>query len=266
MSTYRLIAHTEGSGAWNMAVDEAILESHISGQCAPTLRLYGFAPPAISLGYNQKASPELEQRARDNGFDLVRRPTGGRAVLHVGELTYSFVGKSLGEDPEGFLEATITGAYRQICQGLILALKQLSVESALGPAGTAYRHMDDCFAATTGADLQVGGLKIAGSAQVRRRGAVLQHGSILLDQDQGLAAELLAGSTASGLPHHANLFELAGREIALGELEEAMQIGFSQAFGCRFQRQDLSQLELERTRQLCRVAASAQKNKKRLRR
>ncbi len=239
---WRLIAFAAHSGETNMAVDEAILEAHLAGAVPPTLRLYGFDPPAISVGHTQKIPADLLEKAQARGFDVVRRPTGGRAVLHYGDLTYSFVASSA----DGTLSESVSAAYRQICAGLQYGFKLLGLNLELGDAHTPYRHLHDCFHATTGSDLHIGGVKIAGSAQLRRRGAVLQHGSILLDQDQRLMPELLpAGASASnGGPRHVNLFEAAGRRFSFPELQEALKAGFQSAFEAGFQTEPLTNFEL----------------------
>jgi lipoate-protein ligase A len=260
---WRLIRYEAFDGATNMAIDEAILESHIKGDTPPTLRFYGFQPEAISLGYAQKLDDALLQRLKQSKYSLVRRPTGGRAVLHAGDLTYSFVGSSLGSSvdqdtagginakSEGFLDHSVSKAYKQICAGLIEGLKILDLNSGLGASHVNYRDVHDCFLAATGADLQVDGLKLVGSAQLRRRQGVLQHGSILLNQEQEIMANLfspeavLVAASAKKEEkrnHHANLFELINKR-PIFEIEEALIAGFSTAFGATFETQGLTAAE-----------------------
>lgn len=236
--SWRMIVYAENDAATNMAVDEAILESHLQKVVPPTLRVYRFNPPAMSVGLNQTMPPDVVERVRARGFDLVRRPTGGRAVLHLGELTYSFVASS----DDGTLGSSVSEAYRQICRGLQCALSSLGVNLELGSAHTPYRHVHDCFHATTGSDLHVNGIKMIGSAQLRRRGAVLQHGSILLEQEHDLMSELL-GSSNSSDNLRANLFEACGKELATAQLQEALKLGFEQAFGVSFLQAELSSFE-----------------------
>lgn len=237
---WRMIGFSENDAATNMAVDEAILESHLQKAVPATLRVYRFNPPAMSVGHNQTVPPDVVERVLAGGFDLVRRPTGGRAVLHVGDLTYSFVASS----DDGPLGASVNEAYRQICRGLQCALSIVGVSLELGSAHTPYRHVHDCFHATTGSDLHVNGAKMIGSAQLRRRGAVLQHGSILLQQEHDLMSELLGGSD-SGEMRRANLFEICGKELATAQLQEALKLGFEQAFKVSFQEGELSSFERE---------------------
>jgi len=242
---WRLIAYAEHDAAMNMAIDETILTSHLEGLAPPTVRLYGFQPAAVSIGYAQTLAPEVVERIRAAGLDLVRRPTGGRAVLHLSDLTYSFVGTAHGapanttngeQSESAFLSPSIVGAYKQICQGLMGALQDLGVETALGASDSSYRQMQDCFLATTTADLHHRGKKLVGSAQLRRGNGVLQHGSLLLNQDQQVMERLLTGTddsvsslTTKGA-RHANLFEIAGKQIPISQLETAIKHGFEKAF------------------------------------
>jgi len=277
VKSWRFIPYEEFDGAMNMAIDEAILEAHLAGMVPPTVRLYGWAPPAVTIGYAQKMTPDVVQRINEEGFEVVRRPTGGRAVLHLNELTYSFVGTSAdpsGEDPcmvpsvvpsmdpsvayphksAGFLKPSILGAYKQICQGLILALQQLGVNTELGESDSSYRQLQDCFLATTTADLHYHGKKMVGSAQARRGNGVLQHGSILLRQEQDLMDRLLTGGDttvkAKSLQRHANLFDILGKQVAYDDIQDAIRRGFEQAFDCSMQQSSLCAAELEHARQL----------------
>jgi lipoate-protein ligase A len=232
---WRLLPYEVFDGATNMAIDEAILEEHLAGRVPPTLRFYGFNPPAMTIGYSQRLAEGTEERAKEAGIEIVRRPTGGRAVLHVGELTYSFVGSDT--TGGGILEASIAGAYKQICRGLQLGLLRLGVPTELGKTNVPYRNLQDCFHATTGSDLHYQGKKIAGSAQLRRRHGVLQHGSILLEQEQDLLPRLLGAgppaSAAENSDRHANVFEICGSR-SMEELQDCLRQGFEEAFGITF--------------------------------
>lgn len=234
-----------------MAADEAILDAHLAGLSPPTLRIYGFNPPALSLGTNQKLPLTSVQRVRAAGFDIARRPSGGRAVLHHGDLTYSFVGTAAIDEKrvnsKQFLFPSVSGAYRQICQGLILAFKRLGLTFELGEKHKPATKGDhDCFATTMSGDLHVEGLKTIGSAQLRRRTAVLQHGTIILRQDPNLIHDLLQ-STESSLKdraaRHANLYDLLGRELSMQELGDSIVQGFQDAFTVSFQLGCLSETE-----------------------
>lgn len=241
---WRLLPFSVHDGITNMSIDEAILEAHLKGLVPPTLRLYGFKPAAITIGYNQKLPDYVEKRAAEKGMDIARRPTGGRAVLHLNDLTYSFVGTSsnTGEQQifqDAFLQNSILGAYKQICQGLELALKCLGLKVESGELSVPYKHLHDCFLATTGSDLHYKGKKLIGSAQLRRKWAVLQHGSLLLNQAQSIMPELLSeeDSSADTVERHANLFDILGKEVDMVTLQRAFQKGFENAFQAKFTEQ-----------------------------
>jgi lipoate-protein ligase A len=158
--------------AGNMAADEALLDDVAAGG-APTLRLYRWAPPALSLGrFQPDADVDTDACAR-LGVEVVRRPTGGQGLLHGPDLTYA-VAMPLPAGAAGSVDAV----YQVLAGALIAGLARLGVDAAIarhdGPSGPV------CFAGQQGADLRVGDRKVCGSAQVRRESAVLQHGSILL--------------------------------------------------------------------------------------
>jgi lipoyl(octanoyl) transferase len=160
------------AAAGQMAVDEALLDAVAAG-ASPALRLYRWVPPALSLGRFQPADDVDLDACTRLGVDVVRRPTGGQGLLHGGDLTYA-VAMPLPAGGEGGVDAV----YRWIADALIAGLALLGVPAAVarhdGPSGPV------CFAGQQGADLRVADRKVCGSAQVRRDGAVLQHGSILL--------------------------------------------------------------------------------------
>ncbi|CAN5693867.1 octanoyltransferase LipM [soil metagenome] len=247
---WRLITYGEFEPAFNMAADEAILEAHLAGEVPPTLRLYGWKPAAISIGYSQKISEAEVFSITSHGLDVVRRTTGGRAVLHFGDLTYSFVGSSVGDDlkphDQHFLSTSVAAAYKEICQGLILAFEQFGFTLELGSSKSDYRANYDCFRATTNADLQYAGKKMIGSAQLRRKNAVLQHGSILLNQDQKKMSEVYSGTSEGTADRHANLFEVLNKVVSMKELESAMKTGFSKAFTTAFEQLPLTPSEQNR--------------------
>lgn len=154
-----------------MAADLALLDAVACGG-PPTLRWYRWDPPALSLGRFQPDTDVDRDACARLGVEVVRRPTGGRALLHGGDLTYALALPQ----PAG-AEGTVDATYRFIAAGIVAGLAALGVEAAVacqqGPAGPV------CLATQQGADLRVGDRKVCGSAQVRRRGVVLQHGSIL---------------------------------------------------------------------------------------
>jgi lipoate-protein ligase A len=230
---WRLIPYAEFDGSTNMSIDEAILEERINGAAPPTLRLYGFSPPCVTIGLSQKMDDAVAARIQAAGVDVVRRPTGGRAVLHLDDLTYSFVGTDT--TCGGRFSTSITESYKQISQGLVAAFAELGAPSELGATGVAYRHLQDCFMATTGSDLHHNGTKLIGSAQVRRRGSILQHGSVPLLQDPEMMPRLLGEPTSPDSPRHLNLFDLIGRRLTFAELQDAFQAGFQKTFDVDFE-------------------------------
>jgi len=166
-----------------------------AGEAPPTLRFFGWNPPTLSIGYFQKAEDEVRlDEVRARGFGFVRRPTGGRAVLHDAEVTYSIV---VPDDYPG-LPTSVTESYRVLSEGLVRGFRRLGLDAAMvslaseeEKAKYASAGSAACFDSPSWYELVVDGRKVAGSAQVRQHGAVLQHGSILLDLDVELLFSLL---------------------------------------------------------------------------
>ncbi|NJO78416.1 MAG: lipoate--protein ligase family protein [Cyanobacteria bacterium RM1_2_2] len=180
-----------------MAIDAWLLEQHRLGQHPPTLRFYGWSPVAISLGYHQRHYPDFWQQLTWQGepIDLVQRPTGGRAVLHQGDLTYAVITSGI--------SGTRMHAYQSICEFLIEGWRSLGVDLHYGEAGRGYIHNPNCFGTATGSDLVTSeGVKLIGSAQLRRGQAILQHGSIRLTTDPFLFHQVFATEL---LPLHLSL-------------------------------------------------------------
>jgi lipoate---protein ligase len=176
--SWRLIPVINTTGKMQMAIDRWLLEQHLSGKIPPTLRFYTWSNPTISLGYHQRNYPAHWQNLtwQDRPVDLVTRPTGGRGVLHQGDLTYAFVGS-------GFVGKR-SEVYQQICQFLINGWRSLGINLAYGTAGRGYIHNPNCFGTATSADLICeDGYKLIGSAQLIKSGAILQHGSMRLNPD-----------------------------------------------------------------------------------
>lgn len=173
-----------------MAIDRWLLQQHRVGAQPSVLRFYTWASPTISLGYHQRRWPSAWQELSWQGesVQLVRRPTGGRAVLHQGDLTYMVVTSGLSRQR---LEA-----YRQICEFLIQGWRSLGVSLHYGSAGRGYIHNPSCFGTATGADLVTpAGDKLIGSAQLRQGKAILQHGSMRLAPDPQLFARVFGEAT-----------------------------------------------------------------------
>ncbi len=181
MEPWRLIPPIEASGFNQMAIDEWLLEQHRLGQEAPCLRFYTWEPVAISLGYHQRNYPKYWHNLLWNNqiVDVVRRPSGGRAVLHQGDLTY------------GLIVSNCNGrrrdVYRYLCQFLIEGWQTLGVDLHLGADTRHYQRSVNCFGSATAADLLTdSGYKVIGSAQLYRDSCILQHGSIRLSPDPAL--------------------------------------------------------------------------------
>ena len=214
-----------------MAVDEALLgRARSSGECV--VRLYQWSRPTLSLGRNQTARGHYDlDRARSLGIDFVRRPTGGRAVLHHRELTYSISG------PVALL-GTLRESYARINRLLLGALGALGVHAAVAaPSERAPAPgLAPCFDTPGAGELTVGGRKLVGSAQWRDREALLQHGSILIEDDQALATTLLRApapvpppaaslrTLLSHVPTAADLADAVHRAIVTMEDEEASRL------------------------------------------
>jgi lipoate-protein ligase A len=214
-----------------MAVDEAVLESYAaeSAPAEPTLRLYAWQPAALSLGrFQEAAGSHAPAFLRENGIDLVRRPTGGSAVLHEFECTYAVTGRLRDAPfPGGVLET-----YRSVAGALCMALRRIGVDAlAHGPGEPGARRQTDaaCFGTPSAHEISVGGSKLVGSAQLRRRGAFLQHGSILLRSDPERLARAIGIDQAP--PHCTDLTRELGNtpdaSVVVGALVPAFEDGFS---------------------------------------
>lgn len=234
MQAWRLILDPALPGPWNMAVDLALLEAYRAGEARPTLRLYDWAQPTLSLGYAQRAEEVDRAACVERGVALVRRPTGGRAVLHgAGDLTYTVVASGA----EGFPD-NVTGSYALIAQALVLGLQSLGLALQVAPGERSSGITSACFGSATRADLLAAGRKLVGSAQLRREGGFVQHGALMLTQEPGAIAELLLARQApKGMT---NLASELGRVPEGQEVRDAVIRGFEAAFGIRFEGGGLS--------------------------
>lgn len=215
---WRVLEYQVADPAWNMAVDEAIFGSYLAGTAPPTLRFYGWAPATLSVGYFQDLQREVRlERVHAGGFGLVRRTTGGRAVLHDRELTYSVIAGTRDGVPEGLRES-----YRYIAQALIAAFREFGVTAALHLEGLdRHSRTGACFDAPSWYELTVDGRKLVGSAQYRKDSAFLQHGSILLD----FCAADLAALLKLPVPEAEFCQEMAVRVTSLAELGKKVEPG-----------------------------------------
>jgi lipoate-protein ligase A len=188
-STWRFVPMIQASGGVQMAIDAWLFNQCEEGQHPPTLRFYTWWPHALSLGHLQKQWPAKWHNLTYQGqeLELVRRPTGGRAVLHQGDLTYALITSASTEKS--------WGVYENICNFLIQGWKTLGIELHYGSAGRGYIHNPSCFNTATAADLVTAdGSKFIGSAQRKGRKTILQHGSMILSTDKDLFQEIFEQS------------------------------------------------------------------------
>lgn len=230
-----------------MAVDEALLEGVEAGRSQPVFRLYRWDPPCLSLGFAQPYSAANAPFCAANGVDVVRRPTGGRAVLHHLELTYSVLAP-LGQSP---FDHDLQAAYRLICEALVAAFRRLGVDAALAgetPGGLPRpTEAIPCFVGPASGEVVVGHRKLVGSAMRRHRGAILQHGSILEDWDSGLQAGCLGLDDDSSLRGAVvTLAELLAKLPAPELVEAAFVDGLGSVLGVTLEPDTLSHEELRR--------------------
>ncbi len=233
-ATWRLIVDGEADGATNMAVDEAILNGVTEGTSPPTLRFYAWSPPCLSLGRSQKLVEVDRVACHADGVDVVRRATGGKAILHADELTYSI---SLSQaDPRG--EGRVVDVYRRLSEGLLAGLHRMGVEAiqVCGRRAPGGELTAVCFETSSEYEITVAGRKLVGSAQWRARGGVLQHGTLPLWGDLTRIVNYLALSDGKrqAQSHRLHLKALT-MEDALGSVpsfdtvSDALAEGFSEA-------------------------------------
>lgn len=229
---WRLLNTGVRTGAENMAIDEVLLNQVAQGQSPPIIRFYGWSPPCISLGHFQDRGRAVSLEAcRELGVDCVRRPTGGRAVLHEHEVTYALI------LPEHYylLPGGVTDSYRVLSQGILQGLRLLGVPAEMVPGQRNKPAISSaaCFDATSSYEIAVAGRKLVGSAQLRKYGVVLQHGSILLRFDANRLVYLLTGRAnpqlAQALQNSvADLHTILGREVSFAEVVAALSRGWQE--------------------------------------
>lgn len=234
MKPWRLIRDGGADGHRNMALDEALLDSCREGGAGfPTLRLYSFQPSCLSLGAFQPWRTSVDLAfCREHGIEVVRRPTGGQAVLHHAEVTYAVVAR-LGEPPFG---TGVRSSYDAISRALLAGIAALGIAARRGAGGPrpALPGAAMCFARATEHEIAAGSWKVAGSAQVRRRGAFLQHGSLPLEMNP----RMLAGATGAlrageAPPDLRGLAQVAGRRLGPEDLAGAILRGFGESLGVK---------------------------------
>lgn len=194
MNSWRVVPYRKYTAFENMAIDEAIFRGQQRGFSPPTLRFYGWQPPAVSLGYFQDGENEVHLAyCRESRIDIVRRPTGGRAVFHDRELTYSLIVR----EGTGLFSSGILDTYLIIGRCILKGLSMLGVQAEMTPQGRGSPDaglLIHCFSVPSRYEILVNGKKVCGSAQTRSNGAFLQHGSLLLHFDPLKAVSVIAGS------------------------------------------------------------------------
>jgi len=236
MKVWRFLDTGTLPGALNMAVDQAILCLHANGQAPPTLRVYQWSPPAVSLGYCQKR-PNLDLAAcRRLGIEVVRRPSGGRAVLHLGDLTYAVIAGTADGMP-----SAVTAAYRLICDGLLQGFRRLKIDARMGRGVMKPPQHEICFLRGTLGSIMHRDRKFVGSAQTWHASSMLQHGSIILVPQIEALVSLWPGSADSPAELRAklegriiSLQEILGQLPEMEEVKAAIREGIAQALGIRF--------------------------------
>lgn len=262
-AVWRLIIDDQPrSGAANMAMDQALSEAAAAGEAPPTLRFYHWQPPAVSLGRHQPIADVDAAVVQQLGYDIVRRPTGGRAILHTDELTYAVTAPA--DEPR--LSGTLMDAYLRLSNALLAGLKRvgLQADKAAGDVRAGSNVSAACFEVPSAYEITAHGRKLIGSAQSRRAGYVLQHGSLPLVGDIGRLVDVLA------LPDEERAHlraELVGRACTLAEalgvaeddpsldfkhVAHAIIGGFSDLLNLTFKPAQPSTAELRRTAELIR--------------
>ncbi|WOD37601.1 lipoate--protein ligase family protein [Nodosilinea sp. E11] len=232
---WRLLPFLEAPGAVHMAIDTWLLDQHQHHGHPPTLRFYTWHPAAISLGVSQRNQiPEHWQHLSWQGqpVDLVQRPTGGRGVLHQGDLTYAVVTSQLAGNRDQ--------AYQFLCQFLIKGWAELGVSLKFGQPGRDYSRSPNCFALATSADLvDAHDHKVIGSAQRRRGAYLLQHGSIALHPDPTLWQQVF--QTPALPPSQAQIAMQS--TLTLDQVIASLTQAASDCFGAQLVTQPLTELE-----------------------
>lgn len=261
--TWRFIDTGYQDSATNMAIDEAILIAHSEGIVPPTIRFYTWQPATLTIGYFQKAEKDIHLEQLDKyNLGFARRLTGGRAVLHDQELTYSVV------VAENKMPQTVTEAYREISQGLLLGFKKLGLDAYFAIPRTleqkeALKQPQSavCFDAPSWYELVVEGRKVAGSAQTRQKGVVLQHGSIPLTIDVDLLFDVFRFSServkermkAGFIKKAVAINELREKPATMEEVKSAFKQGFAEGFQVRLEDGELTSREQELVEELIRT-------------
>jgi lipoate-protein ligase A len=255
-STWRLIENQPGTGAWNMAVDEAILDSVNNFEELPTLRLYAWDPPCLSLGHAQPFSEVDTQTLAREGWDVVRRPTGGRAIRHIDELTYAVIA----HESEPRMQGGVLASYLTLSKALLKALVMigLSPQANEKQVDKTKKQNPVCFEVPSNYEITVNGKKLIGSAQARRKEGILQHGALPLYGDLTRIISALQlnnnGDRENArlrLLEHATTVEIElGSQIPWHEVSKAFQLAFQRTLNLKLIPGTLSSVEINRAKTL----------------
>jgi lipoate-protein ligase A len=263
MNSWRLLitpAERATRGAWNMAADEVILEHIGRGASIPTLRLYAWTPACLSLGHAQPFADVDTLRLRQHGWEVVRRATGGRAILHTDELTYSVIAPV--DEPR--VAGSILESYNRLAQALLLAVKSLGIavemKEAVSHVSNVTYTNPVCFEVPSTYEITVNGKKLIGSAQARKKEGVLQHGSLPLTGDLARICQALVfenetarENASKRLLERATTVESAlGRAVSWEQAAQAFIQAFEAQLGIRLERGELSESESRRADELVR--------------
>ncbi|GAB4418855.1 MAG: lipoate--protein ligase family protein [Anaerolineales bacterium] len=258
MTTWRLLITPPARGAWNMAADEAVLEHIGRGVSPPTLRLYAWAPACLSLGHAQPFSDVDTERLHARGWEVVRRLTGGRAILHTDELTYSVIAPA--DEPR--VTGSILESYNRLAQALMRAVHDLGlpVEMKEGKADSTGTTNPVCFEVPSTYEITVHGKKLIGSAQARRKDGVLQHGSLPLHGDLTRIVQTLVFTDEAAreraaqrlLERAATVESVLGRVVAWETAAQAFIRAFEAELKIQFEEGEMSPTEISRTNELVR--------------
>lgn len=227
------------------------------GKVPPTIRFYQWNPPTVTIGYFQKINDEIDvTTCEEMGFNCVRRLTGGRAVLHNGELTYSLVASE--DDPH--IPGGVLSSYLAIARGLLAGLRNLGLAGELVEGGVVRtKGTAACFDAPSWYEITVGGKKVIGSAQTRKHGSILQHGSIPVFISAEEVCNLLTFRSPQVEAYArqrlkdkaAGVAQLLGREPSLQAMEKAFFNGFAEGLHLELVEDQLSEEEMELAKRLC---------------
>lgn len=258
MTIWRLLITSPARGAWNMAVDEAILEHIGRSESIPTLRLYAWDPACLSLGHAQPFSDVDVSRLKERSWEVVRRATGGRAILHTDELTYSIIAPN--DEPS--VAGTVLESYNRLAQALLLAVKKLDlpVEMKEGKADGNGASNPICFEVPSTYEITVAGKKLIGSAQARKKEGVLQHGSLPLTGDLARICQALVFENETAredaskrlLRRAATAESALGRAVSWETAAQAFIHAFESQLGLSLKRGELSESESKRADELIR--------------